>query len=141
MGAGDWLRSRIERFVDDRLGADYEARSRALTVRQNEYGFDPFGFSLGSVKYAVLVSRWLYRSYFRAEAHGLENVPPAGRVLLVSNHSGQLPFDGLVIGMSLFLDADPPRVVRSMVEETLFAHHYRPERPCSVRASFEFRSA
>ena len=39
-------------------------------------------------------SRWLYRDYFRAEAHGIENVPPAGRVLLVANHSGQLPFDG-----------------------------------------------
>ena len=116
MGAGHWLRSRIDRFVDGRLGPDYEERSRALTVRQNEFGFDPFGFSLGSVKYAVLVSRWLYRSYFRAQVHGIENVPPAGRVLLVSNHSGQLPFDGLVIGMALFLDADPPRVVRSMVE-------------------------
>jgi 1-acyl-sn-glycerol-3-phosphate acyltransferase len=116
VGAGDWLRTRIDRFVDHRLGSDYEQRSRALTVRQNEYGFDPFGFSLGSVKYAVLVSRWLYRNYFRAEVHGIENVPPAGRVLLVSNHSGQLPFDGLVIGMALFLDADPPRVVRSMVE-------------------------
>jgi 1-acyl-sn-glycerol-3-phosphate acyltransferase len=116
VGAGQWLRSRIDRFVDTRLGEDFEARSRALTVRQNEYGFDPFGFSMGSAKYAVLVSRWLYRHYFRAVVHGIENVPPAGRVLLVSNHSGQLPFDGVVIGMALFLDADPPRVIRSMVE-------------------------
>ena len=102
--------------MDRRLGPDYAARSRALTVRQNEYGFDPFGFSKDSVKYAVLVSRWLYRNYFRAECHGIENLPAAGRVLLVANHSGQLPFDGLVIGMSLFLDASPPRVIRSMVE-------------------------
>src|SRR5688500_3216490 len=97
VGVGQWLRTQVDRFVDDRLGPDYEARSRALTVRQNEYGFDPFGFNLGSVKYAVLVSRWLYRSYFRAAVHGIEKVPPAGRVLLVANHSGQLPYDGLVI--------------------------------------------
>ncbi|HUS64824.1 MAG TPA: lysophospholipid acyltransferase family protein [Kofleriaceae bacterium] len=116
MGARTWLKSRVDRFVDDRLGPDFQARSRALTVRQNEYGFDPFGFNLGSAKYAVLAARWLYRHYFRAEAHGIERVPPAGRVLLVANHSGQLPYDGLVIGMALFLDAEPARVIRSMVE-------------------------
>jgi 1-acyl-sn-glycerol-3-phosphate acyltransferase len=102
--------------VDGRLGPDYGARARALTIRQNEYGFDPFGFSREHVKYAVLVSRWLYRRYFRAQVHDIDNVPPAGRVLLVANHSGQLPFDGLVIGMALFLDGDPPRAIRSMVE-------------------------
>lgn len=103
-------------MVDRRLGPDYRARSQALTVRQNEYGFDAFGFSRDHVKYAVLVARFLYRDYFRTEVHGLENVPAAGRVLLIANHSGQLPFDGLVISTALFLDAQPPRVTRSMIE-------------------------
>ena len=116
MGVGDWLKTRVDRFVDARLGNDYHARSRALTVRQNEYGFDQFGFHRDAVKYAVLVARFLYRDYFRCEVHGIENVPAAGRVLLVANHSGQLPFDGLAIATALFLDAQPPRVIRSMVE-------------------------
>jgi 1-acyl-sn-glycerol-3-phosphate acyltransferase len=111
-----WLRTRIDRFVEGRLGPEVQARTRALAVRQNEYGFDPFGFSVEHVKYAVLLSRFLYRDYFRAEAFGLANLPAAGRVLLVSNHSGQLPFDGLVIAMACFLDHDPPRVLRSMVD-------------------------
>jgi len=102
--------------VDARLGQDYEARSRALTVRQNEYGFDAFGFHRDWIKYAILVARFLYRDYFRCEVRGIEEVPPAGRVLLVANHSGQLPFDALVIASALFLDAQPPRVIRSMVE-------------------------
>jgi len=42
---------------------------------------------------------------------------PRGRVLLVANHSGQLPVDGLLIGAAMFLDADPPRLIRSMVEK------------------------
>jgi len=116
VGVGDWLRTRVDRFVDTRLGADYQVRSRALTVRQNEYGYDAFGFHRDWVKYAILVSRWLYRDYFRAEVRGIENVPADGRVLLVSNHSGQLPFDGLAIATALFLEAQPPRVIRSMVE-------------------------
>jgi 1-acyl-sn-glycerol-3-phosphate acyltransferase len=116
VGVGDWLKTRVDRFVDARLGHDYHARSRALTVRQNEYGFDQFGFHRDAVKYAILVARFLYRDYFRCEVHGIENVPAAGRVLLVANHSGQLPFDGLAIATALFLDAQPPRVIRSMVE-------------------------
>jgi len=110
------LRTRVDRFVDARLGRDVEARTRALAVRQNEYGFDAFGFHRDTVKYALLVARFLYRDYFRCQVRGIENVPPAGRVLLVANHSGQLPFDGLAIATALFLDAQPPRVIRSMVE-------------------------
>jgi 1-acyl-sn-glycerol-3-phosphate acyltransferase len=116
VGALGWVKSRIERIVDRRLGPEYEARSKALTVRQNEYGFDPFGFHRSSVKYVMLAARWLYRDYFRTEVHGVENIPARGRVLLCANHSGQLPFDGLVIGVALFLEATPPRVIRSMVE-------------------------
>jgi 1-acyl-sn-glycerol-3-phosphate acyltransferase len=98
------------------LGAEFEARSRALTVRQNEYGFDPFGFNRASIKYAAWFARWLHREYFRTEVHGIENMPATGRTLLVANHSGQLPWDGLVIAICTFLDANPPRMARSMVE-------------------------
>ncbi len=112
MGVGDWLKRR----VSARLGPDVESRTKALTVRQNEYGFDPFGFHRDSLKYAIPVARWIYRSYFRAEVHNIHNVPAAGRVLLVANHSGQLPFDGLVIASAMLLDADPARMVRSMIE-------------------------
>src|SRR5437870_9331842 len=37
--------------------------------------------------------------------------------MLISNHSGQLPLDGAMIAMSLLLEAEPPRVVRAMVEK------------------------
>ena len=42
----------------------------------------------------------------------MDNVPP-GRVLVVANHSGQIPLDGLLIGASLFLDAKQPRLIRT----------------------------
>ena len=42
---------------------------------------------------------------------------PPGRVLLVSNHSGQFPIDGMLLGAAMFLDAEPPRIMRSMVEK------------------------
>lgn len=97
-------------------GDDIDGRTRALVVHGNEFGYDPFGLSRDSLRTAAKVARWLYRSYFRARAVGIEHIPASGRVLFVSNHSGQLPFDGLVIGAATFLEPPQPRLVRSMVE-------------------------
>lgn len=116
MGAGEWIKQRVARLVDDRLDPEIEERSLALAVRQNEYGYDQFGFHRSHFKYALAGARWLYRSYFRAEAFGTENIPQTGRVLFIANHSGQLPFDGVVIAASLFLEPATPRLARSMVE-------------------------
>jgi len=110
VGIVDWLR-RVPRPDDDLAG-----RTKALVVRENEYGYDPFGMSRDSLRGAVRVAHFLYRYYFRAEAHGIEHIPPTGRMVLVANHSGQLPYDGLVIGASVFLEPETPRLVRSMVE-------------------------
>jgi 1-acyl-sn-glycerol-3-phosphate acyltransferase len=108
----DRLRQLRSRVPDD----DIAGRTKALVVRGNEFGFDPFGMSKDSLASALVVSRWLYRFYFRAEAHGIEHVPSHGRVLFIGNHSGQLPFDALVIAMACFLEPPQPRLVRAMVE-------------------------
>ena len=95
---------------------DLAGRTQALVVHGNEFGFDPFGLSKDSLKTVTRVASWLYRHYFRATAYGIENVPASGRAILVANHSGQLPFDGMVIGAATFLEPPQPRLVRSMVE-------------------------
>jgi 1-acyl-sn-glycerol-3-phosphate acyltransferase len=95
---------------------DIAGRTQALVVHGNEFGYDPFGMSRDSIRVAATVARWLYRHYFRAEAFGIENVPTTGPLILVANHSGQLPFDGLVIGSACFLEMQQPRLVRAMVE-------------------------
>jgi hypothetical protein len=67
-------------------------------------------------KYALASVAFLHRHYFRTEVTGVRNVP-TGRVLLVANHSGQIPIDGAIIGASLFMDVEPPRFMRAMVEK------------------------
>jgi 1-acyl-sn-glycerol-3-phosphate acyltransferase len=57
----------------------------------------------------------LYRHYFRVETHGIGSVP-AGRVLLIANHSGQFGYDGAMLAMSMLLEARPPRLCRGMAE-------------------------
>jgi 1-acyl-sn-glycerol-3-phosphate acyltransferase len=116
MGATDWLKSRISDWVDAQLPGDFRRKLKALPTRQNEYGYDPFGFNRDDAKVAALMARFFYKYYFRVEAHGVEKVP-SDRVLLVANHSGQLPFDGIGIGGAMLFEHDPPRVIRAMVEK------------------------
>jgi 1-acyl-sn-glycerol-3-phosphate acyltransferase len=80
----------------------------------NEFGFDPWGFSPREAPALFTIGKRIY-DYFRPSIHGIENIPE-GRVLLVANHSGQLPLDGIVIAIACLLRAKPPRLVRAMVE-------------------------
>jgi len=113
--AGQGRQSLFKRLVEASFTADELERIKSLPTRQNEYGYDPFGFNREEAKLAVLVIRWLYRSYFRCRVHGIDQVP-AGRVMLVANHSGQLPFDGMNIGAAMLFDAKPARLTRAMIE-------------------------
>jgi 1-acyl-sn-glycerol-3-phosphate acyltransferase len=87
-----------------------------IELHKNEAGFDPFGLDPSVARYALAAAAFLHRWYFRTEVTGLEHLPP-GRALIVANHSGQIPVDGLVIATALVLDAEPPRFPRSMVEK------------------------
>ena len=81
----------------------------------NSAGFDEFGLDPQTLKASLAVTRWIYTDYFRVQAHGLQNIPQ-GRVLLIANHGGQIPIDGLLIGLAMLLEAKPARVVRGMIE-------------------------
>jgi 1-acyl-sn-glycerol-3-phosphate acyltransferase len=86
----------------------------SIPNRVNELGFDPWGLNPEQAKIYYSLARRIY-NYFRPEIHGIENIP-AGRVLIVPNHSGQLPFDGLVVAVACLLHASPPRLVRAQAE-------------------------
>jgi 1-acyl-sn-glycerol-3-phosphate acyltransferase len=114
--ARDALRREMDATVDRWLGDDARDRIDSLAWHETAGGVDPFGFDPRVAKYAVVGARKLYRDWFRAEVHGIENVPD-GRVLLISNHSGQIPLDAMAIACALLLDRGSPRFVRSMVEK------------------------
>ncbi|MBS2031161.1 MAG: acyltransferase family protein [Deltaproteobacteria bacterium] len=116
MGFGDTLKTRLKDWTFRQGGADLVEKLGKLAPAANEYGVDPFGFNLDYTLAAISPLLWLYRNYFRVECKGIERVPQ-GRVLLVSNHSGQLPMDGAMIGVSMLVEADPPRAIRAMVEK------------------------
>ena len=116
MLALDKLREKIDDAVVSAMDPAIWERIRKMDAGQNEYGFDPFGFEPDFLKYILPLAERVYRRYFRAEVFGIENVPDDGPVLLVSNHTGQIPIDGFLIASAMLFDKQPPRMARSMVE-------------------------
>lgn len=94
---------------------EVEATIRELEARQSAVGYDPFGFRPSMLRKVLPLAQFVYRHYFRVLTKGLQNVP-SGRALLIANHSGQIPLDGMMIASSMLLDHDPPRMTRAMVE-------------------------
>jgi 1-acyl-sn-glycerol-3-phosphate acyltransferase len=75
---------------------------------------DPFGLDLDFRERVTPLFGLLHDRYWRVEVSGAKNVPTDGPVILISNHSGALPFDGAMIATSL--DRDPGIVVRYLYD-------------------------
>jgi 1-acyl-sn-glycerol-3-phosphate acyltransferase len=101
------------------LAEEVDKRLAQIPTELNEYGYDSFGMEPQYARNLMVASAFLYRHYFRVEAHGIENVPPR-RVLLIANHAGNtIPFDGGLLGTAMLLEAEPPRMCRALAEFVL----------------------
>jgi 1-acyl-sn-glycerol-3-phosphate acyltransferase len=75
---------------------------------------DEFGLDLAFRERVTPIFRLLHDHYWRVEVSGAKHVPDEGPVILVSNHSGALPFDGAMICTTL--DAHRGLVVRYLYD-------------------------
>jgi 1-acyl-sn-glycerol-3-phosphate acyltransferase len=102
------LRARnLQTVIDDHLSQ--------IPNKLNEYGYDAYGMSPLWMRRVLMPFALLYRYYFRVEVSGIDRLPE-GRVLVIANHAGQLPFDAAMLGLALLMEAQPPRIARSMGE-------------------------
>lgn len=104
-GIGMVLRYQIDEqvnFVKRRLNGDYTT--------------DPYGMDRELIEVARPFVNFMYHTWWRVQASGVEHVPVEGRALLVANHSGVLPWDGAMIAAAVAEDhpAKPDRIVRSL---------------------------
>lgn len=93
-------------FIDQRFRGDYAV---------DEFGFDP---ELTDTVFMAL-ARPFYRSWFRVQTTGLENIPSQGPALVVANHSGVLPWDALMTQVALLDEAH--RHLRMLGANLVFA--------------------
>lgn len=86
-----------------------------------EYKVDDFGFD-PHFNDAVLMPmlRTLFTGWFRVEVSGVENLPDTGAALVVANHAGVLPFDGLMASVAVHDKHPEHRTLRILAADMLF---------------------
>lgn len=88
-------------------------RSRAEEV-------DEFGLDRSFDARLRPVLDFIYHRYFRIQTEGIANVPAEGRAVVVGNHSGSIPIDGLMLRTALRVDHPASRDLRWLAEDFLF---------------------
>jgi 1-acyl-sn-glycerol-3-phosphate acyltransferase len=87
-----------------RAGATWEnlARfSRDFYFSYHSEDVDEFGHDQRFSETLMPLFEFLYTIWWRVEVSGIEQLPEAGAGLIVANHSGVLPYDGLMINLAV----------------------------------------
>ncbi len=88
---------------------------------EGDYAVDEFGFDADLTDNLLLPAlRPLYQKWFRVETIGMHHVPDVGGALVVANHSGTLPLDGLMTAVALHDDHPAQRHLRTLGADLLF---------------------
>jgi 1-acyl-sn-glycerol-3-phosphate acyltransferase len=112
--------------ADRLLGGPWErkvASGLAFLRRRvtGDYEVDEFGYD-AELTDQVLMSllRPLFDRYFRVEVRGIENIPAEGGALVVCNHSGTLPMDGLMAQVAVHDHHPAGRHLRLLAADLVF---------------------
>jgi 1-acyl-sn-glycerol-3-phosphate acyltransferase len=103
---GDWL-SALTSAAREVFGHNYEARLAELLAflrrrLSGDYEVDDYGFDREiTERFLFAAIRPLKEKWFRIEVRGIENIPATGGALVVSNHSGTIPVDGVMTSVSI----------------------------------------
>ncbi|WP_435770378.1 1-acyl-sn-glycerol-3-phosphate acyltransferase [Nocardioides sp. SYSU DS0651] len=103
---GDWLAA-FQHASRELFGDQWEpqlARMLAFLRRRvtGDYEIDEYGFDQEvTERFFMAALRPIAQKWFRIEVRGVENIPTDGGALVVSNHSGTVPVDGLMTMVSI----------------------------------------
>src|SRR5215216_4796045 len=95
------------------LRSSVERASRRL---RGDYHEDEWGFDEEFAEAVFPFFEFLYTTWWRVQADGLEHVPSHGRALIVSNHAGSLfPFDASMMTGAIMKEHPLPRWPKFLV--------------------------
>jgi 1-acyl-sn-glycerol-3-phosphate acyltransferase len=97
----------VAEFLRERLTGDYVV---------DEFGFDQH---LNNAVFLPLL-RFFFNSWFRVEVSGIENLPETGAALVVANHAGVLPWDGLMASVAVHDHHPTRRDLRLLAADMVF---------------------
>jgi 1-acyl-sn-glycerol-3-phosphate acyltransferase len=111
----------VRETARDLLTTDFYLRQWGrLGLRSRSEEVDEFGYDPVYEQRVLPVFEFLYDKYFRVEVYGAEHVPREGRCLLVANHSGVLPVDGMMLRLAVRREHPDHRDVRWLAEDAIF---------------------
>ncbi len=96
--------------------ADAQDRADRLVFHDAGHGFDIFGMNADFIGLGDVIASPLYERYFRVLSYGSENIPATGPGVLAINHSGTLPFDGMMVWTDVLRHTNPPRPCRPVAD-------------------------
>lgn len=111
---GDLIRGTVVDTV--RHTADFARRRLTGDYQVDEFGLDEH--LLESVILPML--RPLSELWFRVEVSGIENIPEVGGALIVSNHAGTVPLDGLMLQLAVHDRHPKQRALRLLAADLVF---------------------
>ena len=103
----EWL-SALTRTAQEMFGESWEPRlAQFLAVLRRrltgEFVVDDFGFDAEFTdQFLMTALRPIAQKWFRIEVIGADNIPEVGGALVVSNHSGTIPVDGMMTAVTVF---------------------------------------
>jgi 1-acyl-sn-glycerol-3-phosphate acyltransferase len=87
-----------------RRGLSWDKVARAwgaLYFSYHSEDVDDFGYDPKFTQMILPLFEFLYTMWWRVEVQGIGNVPESGRGLLVANHAGVLPWDGIMVNLAV----------------------------------------
>jgi len=104
--------------VERRVAATLAFVRRRLT---GDFTVDEYGFDEDFTEHIYLpLLRPLYKSWFRVEVRGIENIPSTGGALVVANHSGTVAFDALMTQLAVHDEHPARRHLRMLAADLVF---------------------
>lgn len=103
----EWLAA-LTRTAQEMFGESWEPRlAQFLAVLRRrltgEFVVDDFGFDAEFTdRFLLSALRPIAQKWFRIEVIGADNIPDVGGALVVSNHSGTVPVDGMMTAVTVF---------------------------------------
>ncbi|MFI6167291.1 lysophospholipid acyltransferase family protein [Nocardia sp. NPDC051052] len=104
--------------VSKQIGKTADFARRRIT---GDYQVDEFGFDEHLLESVILPAlRPMSELWFRVQVSGMENIPEAGGALIVANHAGTIPLDGLMLQLAIHDRHPKQRALRLLAADLIF---------------------
>jgi len=116
--SGDTMINLIKKHLNLEIDKkDQELLDQVFKQLQERHpkGEDAWGLNLNKAQKSLKRIWPLYKNYFKVRVFGAENIEDKP-YMVVSNHTGQIAIDAMLISTAFATEISPPRILRSMVE-------------------------